>query len=107
MKGKPYTYTTSLDESLKKIKQQAMYEKNYEEIKSMLESIDKTVSEKRKNDLQLHKEQLKQALEADILSRYFLEKGFVEAGFKYDAEVAEAVTLFKDQQRYKKILGKS
>jgi carboxyl-terminal processing protease len=107
MKGKPYAYTTDLDESLKRIRQQAVQEKNYEDIKAMIESIDKTVAEKRKSDLLLHKEQIRQALEADILSRYFLEEGFVEAGFKYDDEVDEAVALFKDPQRFDKILAKN
>jgi carboxyl-terminal processing protease len=106
MKDKPYEYKTTLDEDLLKIKEQAQREKNYEEIKPLLEKIEATVAEKRKNDLMVHKDQIKQALEADILSRYFLEKGFVESGFKYDKEIDESLALFKDSNRYNKVLMK-
>lgn len=106
MKGKSYSYTTNLDENLKNIKEQAKREKNYEEIKAMLDKVENTVIEKRKNDLIVHKDQIKQALEADILSRYFLERGYVEASFKYDEEIEESVKLFTDKQRYAKLLVK-
>lgn len=72
----------------------------------MLDKIESTVTEKRRNDLLLHKGQIKQTLEADILSRYFLEKGYVEAGFKYDDEIEKSLTLFKDRMAYNKILVK-
>jgi len=106
MKSKPYEYKTNLDEDLSKIKEQAKREKNYEEIKPLLEKIEIIVAEKRKNDLIVHKNQIKQAMEADILSRYFLEKGYVEAGFKYDDEIEKSLTLFKDRSHYNKILAK-
>lgn len=104
MKDKPYDYTTNLDEDLQRIKEQAKREKNYDDIKLMLEKIENTVTDKRKNDLVVHKDQIKQALEADILARYFLEKGYVEAGFKYDEELAKSVELLGKKDSYNKIL---
>lgn len=106
MKNKPYAYTTNLDDDLQKVKEQAKREKNYEDIKALVDKIESTVLEKRKNDLLAHKDQIKQALEADILSRYFLERGYVEAGFKYDKEIEQSILLFADQNRYNKILVK-
>lgn len=106
MKNKPYAYTTNLDDDLQKVKEQAKREKNYDDIKTLVDKIESTVSEKRKNDLLAHKDQIKQALEADILSRYFLERGYVEAGFKYDKEIEQSIQLFADQNRYNKILVK-
>lgn len=106
MKGKPYDYTTNLDDDLVKVKEQAKREKNYEDIKPLLEKIEATVSDKRKNDLLVHKDQIKQALEADILSRYFLERGYVEAGFKYDEEVEKSIKLFSDMNKFNKLLTK-
>lgn len=106
MKDKPYAYTTHLDEDLARLKEQAKREKNYDEIKALVERIETTVSEKRKGDLQAHRAQIKQALEADILSRYFLERGYVEAGFKYDEELDKSITLFSDLDKFNKILSK-
>lgn len=107
MKGKPYEYATSLDENITKMKENARREKNYEDIKPLIEKIEQSLREKRKNDLIHHKAQIKQALEADILSRYFLEKGNVESGFKYDDELEKSFELFKDANRYAKLLGKN
>lgn len=106
MKNKPYAYTTNLDDDLQKVKEQAKREKNYDDIKELVAKIENTVLEKRKNDLMAHKDQIKQALEADILSRYFLERGYVEAGFKYDKEIEQSILLFADLNKYNKILIK-
>lgn len=104
MKGKSYSYTTNLDDDLQRITEQAKREKNYEDIKGLIEKIETTINDKRKNDLIVHKDQIKQALEADILSRYFLEKGYVEAGFKYDEELAKSLELLAKADSYNKIL---
>jgi carboxyl-terminal processing protease len=106
MKNKPYAYTTNLDDDLQKVKEQAKREKNYDDIKAWVDKIETTVLEKRKNDLLAHEDQIRQALEADILSRYFLERGYVEAGFKYDKEIEQSILLFADQNKYNKILVK-
>jgi hypothetical protein len=44
-------------------------------------------------------------LEEEIAARYYLEKGAVEARFKYDLEVKKAIDTFHDPAFYKKILG--
>ncbi len=106
MKDKPYNYTTPLDDDLQKVKEQAKREKNYDEISALIEKIETTVSDKRKSDLQAHKFQIKQAIETDILSRYFLERGAVEAGFKYDDELDKSISLFSNREAFAKILSK-
>jgi carboxyl-terminal processing protease len=106
MKGKPYEYKTGLDEDLSSLTAQAKHEKSYEELKPLLQKMEATVAEKRRNDLLLHKDQVKRALEADILSRYFLERGYVEAGFKYDNEIKKSVELFADASKYNRLLSK-
>jgi carboxyl-terminal processing protease len=104
MNTKTYSYTTELDEQLESMQQQAKREKNYEELKPLIEKLAVTITEKRKHDLVTHRKQIKQALEADILSRYFLEQGYVEANFKYDTELQKAITLFADATQYNKLL---
>jgi carboxyl-terminal processing protease len=53
----------------------------------------------------LHKDQIKMLLEEEIVSRFHLERGSIEAGFKYDTEVKKAVDLLHDSKQYKKILN--
>jgi carboxyl-terminal processing protease len=52
----------------------------------------------------LYKDQIKMLLEQDIISRYYLEKGAIEAGFKYDKDVKEAIEVMHNQAQYKKLL---
>jgi carboxyl-terminal processing protease len=58
----------------------------------------------KKNDLQLHKDEIKQVLENEIASRYAYEKGRYEANFKYDKELAEAVKVMQDKTQLASIL---
>jgi carboxyl-terminal processing protease len=44
-------------------------------------------------------------LEEEIASRYYFERGYVEAGFKYDEEIKKAADLLHNPQQYKKILN--
>jgi carboxyl-terminal processing protease len=44
-------------------------------------------------------------LEEEIVARYYLQKGVVEAGFDNDADVQAALKIFKDQQGFNKILS--
>ena len=44
-------------------------------------------------------------IEEEIVSRYFLEKGGIETGFKYDEEVKKAVEILHNKPQYKKTLN--
>ena len=58
----------------------------------------------KKNDLQLHKDEIKQVLENEIASRYFFEKGRYETNFKYDKELAQAIKVMQDKELVASIL---
>ena len=58
----------------------------------------------KKNDLQLHKDEIKQVLENEIVSRYYFEKGRYQTNFKYDKELAQAVKVMQDKQMVASIL---
>ena len=58
-----------------------------------------------KNDLVIFKDQIKKLLEEEIASRYYLEKGATEAGFKFDREIKRAAEALHNQAEYRKILN--
>jgi carboxyl-terminal processing protease len=105
MKGKNYTYNSYLDQQLKELNREAKREKYYADLKPQLEQIQTMIEDSKKNELQLYKDQIKMLLEEDIASRYYLEKGSVEAGFKYDQDIKKASEILLAQQQYKKILN--
>lgn len=105
MKGKDYTYNSYLDQQLKELNREAKREKYYNELKPQLDLIQSRIEDSKKNELQLYKDQIRRLLEEDIVSRYYLEKGSVEVGFKYDNDVKKAKEILLNQQQYKKILN--
>lgn len=105
MKNKKYSYTSYLDLQLKELNQEAKQEKYYSELKPQLDQLEATIEANKKNELILYKDQIKKVLEEDISSRYYLEKGSVEVGFKYDTEIKKASEILLNEAQYKKILN--
>ena len=54
------------------------------------------IGESKKNELVLHKDEIKMLLEEEIVSHYHLEKGGIEAGFKYDNDIKKATEIFRN-----------
>lgn len=105
MKTKNYSYKSYMEYQLQQFTEEAKKEKYYSELKSQLDLVSARIAESKKNELVLHKEEIKMMLEEDIVSRYHLEKGSVESGFKYDKDIKTATEVLRDQTRYKKLLN--
>jgi carboxyl-terminal processing protease len=105
MKDKNYTYKSYLEFGLQQVTEQAKKEKYYSDLKTQLDQINTKITESKKNELALYKDQIKMLIEEEIVSRYFLEKGGIETGFKYDEEVKKAVEVLHNNSQYKKVLN--
>jgi carboxyl-terminal processing protease len=93
---KNYTYSTGSEKMLADLKAEATKEKQFSEIQTEYDALKAKMDATKKNDLQIHKEEIKQVLENEIASRYGYEKGRYEANFKYDKELAQAVKVMQD-----------
>jgi carboxyl-terminal processing protease len=105
MKDKNYTYKSYVEYELDQLTEEARKEKYYPDVKAQLDMISAKIAESKKNELMLHKDQIKILLEEEIVSRFHLERGSIEAGFKYDSEVKKAVDILHDPKTYKKTLN--
>jgi carboxyl-terminal processing protease len=105
MKGKDYTYVSPLDQQVKQISEEARQEYYYADLKPQLDAIQGKLETSKKNELMLFKDQLKLVLEQDIISRFHLERGTIEAGFKTDIDIKKALDVLANQAEYKKILN--
>ena len=105
MKTKNYSYKSYMEYQLQQFTEEAKKEKYYSELKSQLDLVTARIAESKKNELVLHKEEIKMLLEEDIVSRYHLEKGSVESGFKYDKDIKTATEVLRDNARYRKLLN--
>ena len=54
--------------------------------------------------MQVHKDEIKRALEIEIISRYYFEKGKYEVNFKYDKDIAEAIKTIQSKDLIASIL---
>ncbi len=106
VKTKNYTYQSPLETQLQQLKNTAKMERLYDALKPQIDQLETKLSEGRKNDLVLYKDEMKRLLEEEIAGRYFLERGRVEVTFKADPEISRAAELLTSTAQYKKVLNR-
>jgi len=104
LSGKNYTYSTASEKVLTQLKTEATNEKEFNEIQAEYDILKNKLLNSKKNDLQIHKDEIKPLLENEIASRYYFEKGRSESSFKYDKELATAVKTMQDKAQLTAIL---
>ena len=105
LKDKEYDYTTKVETSIKDLAAAAQKEKYYDEIKVQLDALKTRMAHNKEHDLEKNKDEIREVLEHEIVSRYYFEKGVKEAGFDDDPEVKEAIRVLNDTALYQKILS--
>jgi carboxyl-terminal processing protease len=105
MKGKDYSYKSYMEYELEQFAQEAKKEKYFGDLKAQIDQINNRITESKKNELMLYKDEIKILLESEIVGRQFLEKGSIEVGFKYDQDIKKAIDLLHNNAQYKKILN--
>ena len=101
---KDINYSTDMEKSLAELTKQAKAEKHYDDVKTELEAIRRKVSTNKANDLVRFKPEIREMLEQEIVSRYYFQKGQVEANFDDDPDILTAVQVLNDQPRYLALL---
>jgi carboxyl-terminal processing protease len=105
LKGKDYTYTTKVEKSLDEMTAQSKQEKYYDAMKSQLEQMKTVINRDKENDLIKFKPQIMEYLEEEIASRYYLQRGIIEASFDSDNDVQAALEVLNNKTKYDKILS--
>jgi len=104
LSGKNYSYNSPTEKLLTDLKTEATKEKQFNDVQNEYTALQNKLLESKKNDLQIHKDEIKQLLENEIISRYYFEKGRYEDNFKYDKELAQAVKTMQDKTQLDAIL---
>jgi carboxyl-terminal processing protease len=105
LKGKDYTYTTKVEKSLDEMTKQSKQEKYYDAMRDQLEQMKKVIDQDKENDLIKFKPQIIEYLEEEIASRYYLQKGVIEASFDSDNDIQAALKVLNDKAKYNSILS--
>lgn len=104
LSGKNYSYNSPAEKALNKMKDDATKDEQFSEIKPEYDNLKAKILATKKNDLQLHKAEIKQVLENEITSRYYFERGRYETNFKYDKEIFRAVKTMQDKPQLDSII---
>ena len=103
---KEYEYSTNTEKTLKMLRETAKEEKYLSAIEKELSDLEKKLQSDKLVDLDKNKEEVKQLIEAEILTRYYYEKGRTEGMLKYDNVLHKAIQVLSDKDGYNKILKK-
>ncbi len=104
LNGKNFSYTTGYEKLLESFKTEVTKEKQFADIQTEYEALKAKIAAAKNNDLQVHKDEIKRALEIEIISRYYFEKGKYEVNFKYDKDIAEAIKTIQSKDLIASIL---
>lgn len=103
--GKNYEYKTKTEIALEILRKDAEKEKYFSAIQKEYDDLKTQMSNDKKSDLDKHKDQVKELLKLEIVTRYYYQKGKVAAGLKNDKDIAEATHTIGDQALYSSILA--
>jgi len=104
LSNKDYKYNNRSEKVLAELKTEADKDKEFADIKPEYDALKAKLATAKSNDLQQHKDEIKQVLENEIASRYYYEKGRFECNFKYDKELAQAAKVMNDKNEVATIL---
>lgn len=107
LKDKDYDYTTKVESTIAELEKHSKTEKYYDGIKDQIESLKKQVSHNKEKDLITFKDEIKVQLKQEIVSRYYLQKGLIEATFDTDEDILAAVNILKNKDEFNRILTAS
>jgi len=100
-----FSYTNRFNNSLSKLEEQTKDVKNIDNIKPYLEAFNKKLNAPLTVELALYSAEIKQMLEVEIASRYYLERGAIEASLGDDPYIAKALAILANKDKYKELLN--
>lgn len=106
IKDKDYSYTTASEKSIEDLLTTAEKDKvNPQTIEEIKRAKELLIADKQ-NDIYKFKDEIKELLKSEIVSRYYYQRGRTEVALKNDTELDRAVEILNNTKEYKKILSK-
>ncbi len=103
--NKEYDYTTKSEKLLNELKETAKTEKYFEAAEKEYEALKAKLIHHKTEDLSNFKAEIKSLIESEIVSRYYYQKGKIEASLANDPEVKKAIDVLSDATLYTSILS--
>jgi len=103
---KDYDYITKSEKALDDLKTTAEKEKYYNDIAPEFDALKKKMAHNKKDDLVKFKDEIKELLQDEIVSRYYFQNGRIEASFDYDPEVKKGIEALNDKAVFTSIMNR-
>ena len=97
---KDLDYETGTEELLEEMREMAEEEQYLAAIAADLEALAANLTSHKQTDINTFRNEIQQELETEIAGRYYLQEGSIEASFRYDTDVSEAIAVFNNMERY-------
>jgi carboxyl-terminal processing protease len=105
LEAKEFDYTTDSERMMEKLKEVAEEEKYFGRIEGEYTALLDKVKHNKVHDLDEFKDEVKDLLRGELISRYYHQKGRIEAMLEEDPEVIKALEILADASEYKRILS--
>ncbi len=102
--GDKFDYKTETEELIKRLEKSAEREEYDGALEPLIKELEEKVKEEKKKDLDKNKEEIKELLRIEIVTRYYYQKGKIEASLKNDPDIEKAIEVINDKDLYKSIL---
>lgn len=101
--GQDFSYDTRTEKVLAELKEVAEFEKYYQGAEDAFAALEAQIEPKKKEDLMKFREQIEFAVEEEIVSRYYYQKGAIRYGLAHDPYLNRAFEVFAGE--YNNILS--
>ncbi|HIG32537.1 MAG TPA: S41 family peptidase [Flavobacteriales bacterium] len=105
LSGEEYSYKTKTEEALDKLKEKATDEHYFASLSDAYDALAVQLATNKGDDLFANKQEIKEILTGEIRSRYFYQRGRIEAALNFDPELEKAIEILQNKEKYNQILG--
>jgi carboxyl-terminal processing protease len=97
-------YETLTERQLKQLKTSVKADKFSSKIDEIITSMENAVANEKQQDLTRYRKEISELLTMEIVSRYYSQKGRIEASLSLDPDMQKATEILKDAKTYSAIL---
>ena len=105
VKDKEFKYKTTTELRFEEFKKSAQRENYYSGAENEFDKIYAKIKADKMTDLSRFKDEIKEIIENEIVSRYYYQDGRMESSFNYDEFLTEAIKVMNDEGKFKAILA--
>jgi carboxyl-terminal processing protease len=102
---KSFDYHTQSEEELEALIETAKKEKYYSLAREEFDNLKQKISHDIEKDLKIFRSEVQQLLYEEIASRYYFQKGRIEASLSMDLQLDSALSVLKDGEKVNNILS--